>query len=142
MAQRRKDKLAHSVLDDQLASMSPSQLEDEANKLLADTDLEEEMTNEDNEAMPTFAEIEAADEDAEFKQQRFSPSGRNFSVVDVRDEGNYTDEDSLAQEMSVRRQMRGRRGSTSSPDFTYEGSHGDDEDLADTAAPMGGYQIR
>ncbi|HAC56525.1 TPA: hypothetical protein DCF80_03405, partial [Candidatus Saccharibacteria bacterium] len=93
MAMKKKRDLADRALHDELATFSPTQLEKEADRLLADADLEEAMINEDNEALPTLAEIEDADEDAEFKQKRLSPSGRNFTVVDVRDEGNYTNED-------------------------------------------------
>lgn len=142
MAQRRKDKLAKRVLDDQLANLSPSELEKKAEQIINDADLEAAMIDEHNETPLNLWPVETVVEQEEDDEKRFvaSPSGKKF--VDIRDIDNFSDQSDLAQEMATRRQMRGKRGSTSSPDFTYEGTHGDDEDLADTATPMGGYQIR
>jgi hypothetical protein len=129
------------VIDERahLESFTSSQLEKEADRLLAEHAKLHDQHSADNldENLRYVDErSRRLEKDEEAEEEASSHDNLGRSAL------GYASDADLSAEMSVRRQMRGRRGSTSSPDFVQEGHHGDDEDLGDTAQPLGGYQIR
>jgi len=113
---------AEPDVDSRLRVMSPSELEDEADRMLAEDDLENTGI------------------------EKFNTSLRSAIA------GNYANEDDLARELAVDRKMRGQSGHAGDPERFYQGRGSgigveyephltDDEDLSDQR-PLDGFSIK
>lgn len=150
-ALRARERMAQLAVHEQLYDMSPSQLESEADHLLADADLEEAMREEEAEWENYQFDREVLDGD-EAEQDRFKRRGNPQLVETSKDDYDYPLEaqQEFVDHVRNERRSRGSKGHAGDPERFYQGhgtgigseyvEHLSDEDPVDN--PLDGFSIK